>query len=67
MAVKSLASETLDKIIEGAKTASEAIGITGDGLLGNIAAGGAGNASGAFGTEIDSLVKGIKSNCRCSA
>ncbi len=37
-AVKKLVSETLDKIIEGAKTASEAIGITGDELIGNVAA-----------------------------
>ncbi|WP_040132190.1 variable large family protein [Borrelia crocidurae] len=35
--VNKLVSETLDKIIEGAKTVSEAIGITGDELIGNVA------------------------------
>ncbi|AHH04436.1 Variable outer membrane protein (plasmid) [Borrelia nietonii YOR] len=56
-AVKTLIDNTLDKIIEGAKTASDAIGITGDDLLGNVAAT---NAAGAAGTEVDKLVKGIK-------
>ncbi|QFP42644.1 hypothetical protein F9Y90_06040 (plasmid) [Borrelia miyamotoi] len=55
-AVKKLVSETLDKIIEGAKTASEAIGDASD-PIGNVAAT---NAAGAAGTGIDSLVKGIK-------
>ncbi|ETZ17258.1 Variable outer membrane protein [Borrelia duttonii CR2A] len=36
-AVNKLVSEMLDKIIEGAKKASEAIGITGDELIGNVA------------------------------
>ncbi|ATQ15520.2 variable large family protein (plasmid) [Borrelia miyamotoi] len=55
-AVKKLVSETLSKIIEGAKTASEAIGDASD-PIGNVAAT---NAAGAAGTGIDSLVKGIK-------
>ncbi|AHH10146.1 Variable outer membrane protein (plasmid) [Borrelia parkeri SLO] len=57
-AVKALITNTLDKIIQGAKTASEAIGTTGDELLGNVAAA---NAAGVAGTEVDKLVKGIKS------
>ncbi|AFI32104.1 hypothetical protein Q7M_1348 (plasmid) [Borrelia crocidurae str. Achema] len=36
-AVKTLVESKLDKIIGGAKEASEAIGITGDELIGNIA------------------------------
>ncbi|WP_434757349.1 variable large family protein (plasmid) [Borrelia puertoricensis] len=56
-AVNKLVSETLDKIIQGAKTASEAIGDASD-LLGNVAAQ---NNGGAAGTEVDKLVKGIKS------
>ncbi|XXG16388.1 variable large family protein (plasmid) [Borrelia puertoricensis] len=55
--VNKLVSETLDKIIQGAKTASEAIGDASD-LLGNVAAQ---NNGGAAGTEVDKLVKGIKS------
>ncbi|AHH07216.1 Variable outer membrane protein (plasmid) [Borrelia crocidurae DOU] len=58
-AVNKLVTETLDKIITGAKTASEAIGNAND-LIGNVAAGGAGAAAGVSGSEIDSLVKGIK-------
>ncbi|UPA17334.1 variable large family protein (plasmid) [Borrelia coriaceae] len=54
--VKTLVSEKLDRIITGAKIASDTIGITGDELLGNVAAQNAGNA----GTEVDNLVKGIK-------
>ncbi|UPA19045.1 variable large family protein (plasmid) [Borrelia puertoricensis] len=57
-AVNKLVSETLDKIIDGAKTASESIGSTGDDLLGNVAAQ---NNGGDSGTEVDKLVKGIKS------
>ncbi|ANA43937.1 VlpC65-2, partial (plasmid) [Borrelia hermsii HS1] len=57
-AVKTLIDNTLDKIIEGAKTASEAIGIAGDELIGNVAAVGAG-AAGAKG-ETENLIKGIK-------
>ncbi|AHH04410.1 hypothetical protein BHY_1460 (plasmid) [Borrelia nietonii YOR] len=45
-AVNKLITETLDKIIEGAKTASDAIGITGDDLLGNVAAANAAGAAG---------------------
>ncbi|XXG16498.1 variable large family protein (plasmid) [Borrelia puertoricensis] len=56
MAVKKLVSESLDKIIEGAKTASEAIGTTADELLGNVAAA---NAAGVVG-DVDKLVQGIK-------
>ncbi|UPA19275.1 variable large family protein [Borrelia puertoricensis] len=57
-AINKLVSETLNKIIDGAKTASEAIGTTGDELLGNVAAD---NNGGAAGTEVDKLVQGIKS------
>ncbi|WP_434757463.1 variable large family protein (plasmid) [Borrelia puertoricensis] len=57
-AVKTLIDNTLSKIIEGAKIASEAIGTTGDDLLGNVAAQ---NNGGVAGTGVDSLVKGIKS------
>ncbi len=55
--VKTLVENKLDKIIEGAKTASEAIGVEGNELLGNIA----NNAAGAVGIDIEDLVKGIKS------
>ncbi len=59
--VKKFVSETLDKIIGGAKTASEAIGTDGDELIGNVAAGGnAGTGNGVKGDNVDSLVKGIK-------
>nr|WP_281862367.1 variable large family protein [Candidatus Borrelia fainii] len=51
------AIETLSKIIDGAKTASEAIGSEGTELLGNVAA----NNAGAAGTNVDKLVEGIKS------
>ncbi len=51
-------TETLDKIIGGAKTASEAIGDASD-LIGNVAAGGAGAAAGAGG-DVVNLVKGIR-------
>ncbi|AHH10134.1 hypothetical protein BPA_0039602, partial (plasmid) [Borrelia parkeri SLO] len=37
-AVTNLVTTTLDKIIQGAKTASEAVGTTGDEFLGNVAA-----------------------------
>ncbi|WP_432432502.1 variable large family protein [Borrelia parkeri] len=57
-AVKALITNTLDKIIQGAKTASEAIGTTGDDLLGNVAAHAA--PAGAKG-ETENLIKGIKS------
>ncbi|WP_049752316.1 variable large family protein [Borrelia duttonii] len=59
-AVKTLVENTLDKIIEGAKVASEAIGNAGD-PIGNIAPAAAGGGAGVAGFEIDSLVKGIKS------
>ncbi|AHH06933.1 Variable outer membrane protein, partial (plasmid) [Borrelia crocidurae DOU] len=49
------------KIIAGAKTASEAIGIAGDELLGNVATAGAGGGAGVAGTGVDELVRGIKS------
>ncbi|AFI32174.1 Vlp protein, gamma subfamily (plasmid) [Borrelia crocidurae str. Achema] len=58
-AVKTLVESKLDKIIEGAKIASEAIGDANE-LIGNVAAGGAGVAAGVSGSEIDNLVKGIK-------
>ncbi|AHH07532.1 Variable outer membrane protein (plasmid) [Borrelia crocidurae DOU] len=57
--VKTLVESKLDKIIEGAKTASEAIGDA-NVLIGNVAAGGANAAAGVSGSEIDNLVKGIK-------
>nr|WP_084543143.1 variable large family protein [Borrelia hispanica] len=56
-AVKTLVESKLNKIIEGAKTASEAIGVEGNELLGNIS----NNAAGAMGIDIEDLVKGIKS------
>ncbi|WAZ72342.1 variable large family protein (plasmid) [Borrelia miyamotoi] len=56
-AVKELIDNTLIKIIAGAKTASEAIGIEGNDLLGNVAD----QNDGAVGIEVDKLVKGIKS------
>ncbi|WP_197017827.1 variable large family protein, partial [Borrelia duttonii] len=59
-AVNKLVSETLDKIITGAKTASEAIGGDANDFIGNVAAGGANDSAGVSGSEIDSLVKGIK-------
>ncbi|UPA08621.1 variable large family protein [Borrelia hermsii] len=55
-AVKTLIDNTLDKIIEGAKTVSDAIGDASDPIA-NVAAQ---NAAGAAGTEVDKLVKGIK-------
>ncbi|AHH13283.1 Variable outer membrane protein (plasmid) [Borrelia hermsii YBT] len=54
-AVNKLVTETLDKIIDGAKTASEAIGDAGD-MLGNVSAQNNGGVAG----EVDKLVKGIK-------
>ncbi|UPA14169.1 variable large family protein (plasmid) [Borrelia turicatae 91E135] len=56
-AVTNLVTTTLDKIIQGAKTASEAIG-SDNNPIGNVAAD---NNGGAAGTGVDSLVKGIKS------
>ncbi|AHH07669.1 Variable outer membrane protein (plasmid) [Borrelia crocidurae DOU] len=56
-AVNKLVTETLDKIIDGAKEASEAIGIAGDELLGNVAAAGSG---GVVGDGVEKIVKGIK-------
>ncbi|ACH94247.1 vlp protein, gamma subfamily (plasmid) [Borrelia duttonii Ly] len=58
-AVNKLVTETLDKIIEGAKTASGAIGDAND-LIGNVAAGGAGAGAGAKGDNVEKLVEGIK-------
>ncbi|ACH94177.1 variable large family protein [Borrelia duttonii] len=55
-AVKTLVENTLDKIIEGAKTASEAIGDA-SGLIGNVADQ---NGTGVAGTDVDKLVEGIK-------
>nr|WP_281862371.1 variable large family protein [Candidatus Borrelia fainii] len=49
--------ETLSKIIDGAKTASDAIGSEGTELLGNVAAQNNGGAAG----DVDKLVQGIKS------
>ncbi|WP_434757413.1 variable large family protein (plasmid) [Borrelia puertoricensis] len=55
-AVKKLVSETLDKILDGAKIASEAIGSDASDPLGNVAD----QNGGAAGTKVDELVKGIK-------
>ncbi|WP_038368041.1 variable large family protein [Borrelia duttonii] len=57
-AVKTLVESTLDKIIAGAKEASEAIGDASE-LIGNIATAGNANAGGSVG-EVDKLVNGIK-------
>ncbi|ANF34533.1 vlp protein, gamma subfamily (plasmid) [Borrelia turicatae] len=65
VAVRNLIDNTLDKIIDGAKIASEAIGITGDDLLGNIADKGAGDntshGAGAKSDSVENLIKGVKS------
>nr|WP_025408867.1 variable large family protein [Borrelia coriaceae] len=53
-------NEKLNKIIEGAKIASGAIGDAGDQLIGNVAKGGGSDKAGVVGTEVDKLVKGIK-------
>ncbi|ANA43909.1 VlpC5, partial (plasmid) [Borrelia hermsii HS1] len=55
-AVKTLIDNTLDKIIEGSKTVSDAIGDASDPIA-NV---GANNAAGVAGTGIESLTKGIK-------
>nr|WP_246990298.1 variable large family protein [Borrelia parkeri] len=64
-AVKALITNTLDKIIDGAKTASEAIGTTGDELLGNISDKGAGDntshGAGAKSDSVENLIRGVKS------
>ncbi len=57
-AVNKLVSEILNKIIGGAKTASEAIGDANE-PVGNVSAGGVGAAAGAGG-DVVNLVKGIK-------
>ncbi|UPA11680.1 variable large family protein (plasmid) [Borrelia parkeri] len=54
-AVTNLVTTTLDKIIQGAKTASEAIG-SDNNPIANVAAQGSGGIAG----EVDGLVKGIK-------
>ncbi|AHH11691.1 variable large family protein (plasmid) [Borrelia coriaceae] len=56
-AVKTLIDNTLDKIIEGAKTVSGAIGTTGDELLGN---GSADKTKGGAAGDVDKLVEGMK-------
>ncbi len=53
-AVKKIVSETLDKIIEGAKTVSEAIGDASE-PIGNVAAASSGGTVG----DVDKLVQGI--------
>ncbi|WP_434757357.1 variable large family protein (plasmid) [Borrelia puertoricensis] len=55
-AVKNLIDNTLDKIIQGAKTASESIGSDASDILGNVAD----QNAGAAGTKVDELVSGIK-------
>nr|WP_040132183.1 variable large family protein [Borrelia crocidurae] len=57
-AVKTLVEGRLDKIIIGAKEVSEAIGVEGNDLIGNVATAGAG--AGVAGTGVDELVRGIK-------
>ncbi|AHH11306.1 variable large family protein (plasmid) [Borrelia coriaceae] len=57
--VKKLIDSVLNKIIDGAKGASDAIGDS-DALLGNAAAAGAAGAGGVKGDNVDSLVNGIK-------
>ncbi|UPA15760.1 variable large family protein (plasmid) [Borrelia turicatae] len=60
-AVNKLVSETLSKIIDGAKTANEAIG-SDNNPIANVAVGGAGDTvKGIAGTEVEKLVNGIKS------
>ncbi|WP_206741886.1 variable large family protein [Borrelia crocidurae] len=54
--VKTLVESTLDKIIDGAKEASEAIGDASD-PIGNVSD----QNAGAVGIEVDKLVKGLKS------
>ncbi|ANA43907.1 variable large family protein (plasmid) [Borrelia hermsii DAH] len=61
ISLKYLITTTLDKIIDGAKTASEAIGTDANDPIANVAAGGAGADAGTVGTDVDKLVKGIKS------
>ncbi|WP_041178870.1 variable large family protein [Borrelia coriaceae] len=56
-AVNNLVTNTLDKIIKGAKTASEAIG-TDSNLIANVAD--QTNAKGIAGTGVDRLIEGIK-------
>ncbi|WP_024653608.1 variable large family protein [Borrelia persica] len=56
--INKFVSDTLDKIIGGAKTVSEAIGITSGDLIGNVAIVGV-NVAGIKG-EIENLIKGIK-------
>ncbi|AFI32064.1 Vlp protein, gamma subfamily (plasmid) [Borrelia crocidurae str. Achema] len=56
-AVKTLVENTLDKIIAGAKTVGDAVGITGDELIGSVAAD---NAGGTAGDKVKKIVEGIK-------
>ncbi|WP_432612707.1 variable large family protein [Borrelia turicatae] len=56
IAVKALITNTLDKIINGAKTVSEAIGADNNPIA-NIAST---NAAGVAGSDVEGLVKGIK-------
>ncbi|ACH94109.1 variable large family protein [Borrelia duttonii] len=58
--VKTLVESKLDKIIEGAKTVSEAIGDSSD-FIGNVAAGGNDDNAGVVGIDINKLVNGVKS------
>ncbi|UPA17184.1 variable large family protein (plasmid) [Borrelia coriaceae] len=58
--VEKLVSEKLDTIIKGAKTVSDAIGTTGEDLLGNVAKAAASKAGGVPGTKVGELVEGIK-------
>ncbi|ANF34624.1 Variable large protein 5 (plasmid) [Borrelia turicatae] len=61
VAVKNLIDNTLDKIIQGAKTASEAIGSDASDPIANVAtAGNDAAAGGVKGDGIENLVKGIK-------
>ncbi|AHH07753.1 Variable outer membrane protein (plasmid) [Borrelia crocidurae DOU] len=57
--VKKLVSETLEKIIAGSKTASEAVGVEGIDLLGNIAEPNNGAGSAAEEASLKFLIEGI--------
>ncbi|UPA19136.1 variable large family protein (plasmid) [Borrelia puertoricensis] len=57
-AINKLVGETLNKIIDGAKTASEAIGSDASEPIANVATG---DAAGTAGGDVDKLVSGMKS------
>ncbi|UPA14077.1 variable large family protein [Borrelia turicatae] len=57
-AVNKLVTDTFDKIIQGAKTASEAVGSDASDPIANVATA---NSAGVAGTGVDKLINGIKS------